>query len=161
TSVSLTPASGGILLDVELDRVAIAMHLQYAVACLDDTSDIAVSASHIKVTGLLSVGISRGAFDVRLVDPTVQVTGFGVHLGGLPGKIVDLLHVDSALGTIIGWATEKFAVPILNSSLTALNDTRTVNVLGTPVDVQVTPEQIRFDVTGAVIDIDAVLRARG
>lgn len=161
TGVTLTPASGGLVLDVELDRVSVGMHLSYAVACLDGSRDITVGASHIKVTGMLNVGVSQGAFDVTLTNQNVQIAGFDVDLGGVPGKIVDLLDLDSALGPIIGWATETFVVPVVNSALAGLNDTRTVDVLGTPVDIKVTPARVSFDVTGAIVELDAVLRAQG
>jgi len=161
TTVSLTPHSGGLLLDVELDRVAVAMHLTYKAACVPGSRDISVSASHITVTGALTVGVTGGKLDVKLVDQNVVVTGFDVDLGGLTGDIIDLLHLDTALGPIVGWATETFVVPMLNTALAALDDTRTVVVLGTPVDVHVAPAQISFGAAGAVIVLDTTLRARG
>jgi hypothetical protein len=138
TTVSLTPGSGGLRLDVELDRVSIGMHLSYAVACFDGSRDISLGASHIRVTGTLTVGVDRGAFEIQLVDPAVKVTGFDVDLGGVPGEIVDLLHLDSAIGSA-----------------------GTVSVLGTPVDIAVSPARIRFDVSGAIIELDSMLRAQG
>jgi hypothetical protein len=65
------------------------------------------------------------------------------------------------LSSIIGWATEQFVVPLLNTQLDALNNTRTVDVLGTPVDIKVAPARTSFDVTGGVIELDASLRAHG
>lgn len=161
TTVSLTPQTGGLLLDVELDHVVVGMHLSYAFACLDGSRDITIAASHIKVSGLLNVGVNRGAFDIRFTNQSVQITGFDVNLGGLPGDIVELLHLDTSLGPIIGWATETFVVPLLNHSLAGLNDTKTVDVLGTPVDIKVTPARIRFDATGAIVELDTTLRAHG
>jgi hypothetical protein len=161
TSVSLTPGTGGLVLDAELDRVSIGMHLRYAVACFDDTRDISVAASHIQVTGTLAVGINGGAFEIRLVDPAVKVTGFDVDLGGVPGEVVDLLHLDSAIGSIVGSATEKLVVPLLNDALGALDAAGTVSVLGTPVHIAVSPARVRFDVRGAIIELDSVFRAQG
>jgi hypothetical protein len=161
TTVSLTPTSRGLALAAELDRVSIGMHLRYAAACFDGSRDISIAASHIRVAGTLSLGVARGAFDIELVEPDVAVTGFDVDLGGLPDDVVDLLHLDSALGSIIGWATETFVVPLVNRSLGALADGGTVSVLGTPVDIAVTPARIRFDATGAVVELDSALRARG
>jgi hypothetical protein len=161
TSVALTPQTGGLGLDVELDQVAIAMHLSYAVLCADGSRDVMVTASHIKVTGVVDVGGGGGAFDVKLVGQSVQVTGFHVDLGGVPGGIVDVLHLDTALGSIIGWATEQFVVPVINTALAGLDGTRTVDVLGTPVDIRIAPSWISFDATGAIIELDAALRAHG
>jgi hypothetical protein len=161
TTVTLLPATGGLVLDVELDRVSVGLHLSYAVACLAGSRDVMVGASHVKVTGMLEVGVSHGAFDVALVNQQVQITGFDVDLGGVPGKIVDLLDLDAAIGPILGWATETFVVPKLGSALAGLGATRTVDVLGTPVDIQVTPARIRFDATGALVELDTALRAHG
>ncbi len=161
TTVSLTPRSGGLQLDVELDHVVVGMHLRYAAACFDGSRDVTVSASHIKVAGALNVGVDRGAFDIRLVNQIVQLTGFDVNLGDLPDDIIDLLHLESALGPVIGWATERFVVPVVNRALGGLDAIRTVDVLGTPVDILVTPTRVRFDVMGAQVELDTTLRAHG
>jgi hypothetical protein len=161
TRVGLVPQSGGLGLDVELDRVAIGMHVRYAGLCLDGESDIAVSATHITVSGVLSVGIKAGTFDVRLTGQSVQVTGFNIDLDGGLGDVIDALHLDTALGPIVGWATELFAVPVVNTALASLGDTRTVDVLGTPVDIVVAPSRIAFDASGAEILLDTALRAHG
>ncbi|HSS02103.1 MAG TPA: Ig-like domain-containing protein [Kofleriaceae bacterium] len=161
TTVAISPASGGLQLDVELDRVAIGMHLRYAVACFDGSRDVSLAASHIRVSGLLTVGINGGAFDIALASPVVKVTGFDADLGGVPGEIVDLLHIDSAIGSVIGWATGTFVVPLVNGALDELNARATVSVLGTLVDIAVSPAQIRIDSGGAVVELDSALRAHG
>lgn len=161
TRVALTPQVGGLGLDVELDQVAIGMHLRYAVLCADGGRDVTVRASHIQVTGVLRVGVAAGAFDVALSGQDVQVTGLDIDLGGVPGDVVDWLHLDTALGPIVGWATEQLVVPVLNTALAGLDDTRTVDVLRTPVDVAVAPSRIALDAAGAVIELDTTLRAHG
>jgi glucodextranase-like protein len=161
TSVSLVPRAGGLALDVELDQVQVQVHLGYAVLCAGGSSELTVAASHIKVSGNLDVGVTRGAFDVQLVDQDVQITGFAVDLGGLPGEVVKDLHLDTVLGPVIGLLAEKLVVPALNTALAGLNATRTIDVLGTPVDVEVTPARIVFDATGAIIELDTALRAHG
>ena len=42
--VTLAPQTGGLYLDAELDNVAIGMHLQWAVSCLDGSRDITITA---------------------------------------------------------------------------------------------------------------------
>src|SRR5262249_31060603 len=136
-------------------------HLAYSVLCFPGGRDITVAASHVKVTGVLDVGVSGGGFDIALVGQSVQLTGFDVDLGGVPGDVVNWLHLDSALGPVLGAATEHFVVPLPNNALDGLNDTRTIDVLGTPVDIQLAPAQIAFDAGGALIEIDSELRAHG
>lgn len=161
TRVALLPEPGGLALDVELDQVALGMHLAYAAACLEGATDLTITASHIKVSGMLAVGVQAGGFDVALTGQNVQLTGVSVDLTGLPGEVVDLLDLEHALGSVVGFAARQLVVPIVNSALGSLNDTRTVSVLGTPVDIHVAPAQIAFDASGAVIELDTALRAHG
>ncbi|HEY6033481.1 MAG TPA: Ig-like domain-containing protein, partial [Kofleriaceae bacterium] len=159
--VTLAPQTGGLYLDAELDNVQIGMHLQWAVSCLDGSRDIMVSASHISVAGNLTVGLLNNDFDIHLDNPNVQLTGFNLDLGGVPGEIVNLLHIDTALGPVIGWATEKFVTPMLNKSLAGLNTTKTMTVLKTQVDISVKPAKLDFSSAGAVIELNTSIRAHG
>jgi hypothetical protein len=159
-NVSLVPQTGAIALDVELDNLSIGMHIEYAVACISGSTDITVSASHVSVSGDLTMGVTNGAFDIALANPNVTITGFDLQ-GGLPGAILDLLNLDSALGSILGWAIEKFVVPMLDNALAGLNSAKTIDVLGTPVDVLVSPSNITVSSDGAIIELDTSLRAHG
>jgi hypothetical protein len=161
STITLTPQPGGLYLDAELDAVSVGMHLQWAVSCLDGSRDVTVGASHIRVAGMLTVGVNHGVFDIHLDNPDVVVTGFDVNLGGIPGSVIDMLSLDTRLGPIIGWAVERFATPVVNNALAGLNETKTIDVLGAMVDINVTPERIDFDVTGAIVELDTKLRARG
>lgn len=159
--VTLAPQDGGLWLDVELDQANIGMHLDYAAACIDGSRDITVAASHISVTGNMSVGVAGHDFDIHLDSPNVNITGFNVELGGIPGAIVDMLSLDTAMGPLLGWATEKFVVPMLNKSLAGLNSTKTMDVMGTMVDISVKPDDIQFSSAGAIVVLDSSLRAHG
>lgn len=162
TDISLVPQDGGLYLDAELDTVLIGMHLDYAAACLDGSRDITVGAAHISVSGVMAVGVDdKGAFDIHLDNPVVSLTGFDLELGGIPGAVVNLLHLDTAMGPIIGWATGKFVTPMLNKSLAGLGSTKTITALGSTVDISVTPSSIVFSDAGAIIELDTSMRARG
>ncbi len=161
TTVALVPRPGGLALDVELHDVEVKVRLAYALLGIDGGRDVTVAASRIKVTGNLNLGVAQGAFDIRLVDQNVTVTGFDVDFGGVPGKIIDLLRLDRVLGPVVGLAIEKLVVPMLNRALGGLNHTQTLDVLGTPVDIGVRPAHIACDADGAVIELDTTLRAQG
>jgi hypothetical protein len=162
TAVALLPRPGGLALAVDLDDVEIGVRVRYAVACFDGSRDITVRARLLRVSGNVNAAIVRGAFDVTLDDQHIQLTGFSVDLGGLPDDIVDMLHLESVVAPVLGWATESFVVPLLGGALTGLvNGTGTVSVLGTPVDIKVMPARIDLDTTGAIIELDTSLRARG
>jgi hypothetical protein len=115
----------------------------------------------VSVSGTLAVGVANGDFDIHLDTPNVSITGFDVELGGIPGAIVDMLSLDTAMGPLLGWATEKLVVPMLNKSLSGLNSTKTIDVLGTPVDVSVKPSAITFTNDGGIVELDSTLRAHG
>jgi hypothetical protein len=159
--VTLAPQTGGLFLDAELDGVLIGMHLQYAAACLDGSRDITIGATHISVSGNMTVGLIGHNFDIHLDRPNVQITGFDVNFGGVPGAIIDMLHLDTAMGPILGWATEKFVVPMLNKSLAGLNSTKTMDVLGTQVDIDIAPARIDFSSQGGIVELDTRFHAHG
>jgi len=158
--ILLAPQVGGIFLSGELTNVHVGMHLQYAVSCLDGSRDIVIAAQKVSVQGNLVVGIVGRDFDIHLQNQNVQITGFDLQLGGVPGAIVDMLSLDTAMGPILGWATERFVVPMLNKSLAGLNDTKTIDVLGTQVDVDVKPSQIDFTNIGGKVLLHTTLRAK-
>jgi hypothetical protein len=159
--IVLSPQQGGIFLSGELTNVRVGMHLQWAVSCLDGSRDIVISASKVLVQGNLVVGIIGRDFDIHLQNQNVQITGFDLQLGGVPQTIIDMLSLDTAMGPILGWATERFVVPMLNKSLAGLNDTKTIDVLGTQVDVDVKPSQIDFTNVGGKVLLHTTLRAHG
>lgn len=158
--ILMAPQIGGVFMSGELTNVRVGMHLQWAVSCLDGSRDIVISAQKVSVQGLLRVGIVGRDFDIRLENQNVQITGFDLQLGGIPGTIVDMLHLDTAMGPILGWATERFVVPLLNKSLAGLNDTKTIDVLGTQVNVDVKPSQIDFTNVGGKVLLHTTLRAQ-
>jgi glucodextranase-like protein len=161
-TVKLPPQTGGLGMDITLDNVTVSLHLQWALLCLDGSRDVVVSASRLHVGGKLAVAIGgSGGFDIALQNPNVTITGFNLDLGGLPGTIVSWLGLDTKLGPVLGWATEKFVVPMLNNALAGLNQTKTLDVLGKQVDVTLAPARIDFDVSGALVQLDTELRAQG
>jgi hypothetical protein len=161
TTIGLVPQAGGLALDAEIDSLNIGMHLDYAAACIDGSRDITVSATHVSVTGNAAIGVTAGQFAIAFDDPNVTLTGFDLELGGIPGDVVDLLDLNDALGPIIGWAAEKFVTPMLNTSLSGLNNTKTVSVLGATIDINVAPSNIDFTSDGAIVELDTSLRAEG
>jgi hypothetical protein len=159
--IVMAPQDGGIFMSAELNNVKVGMHLQWAVACADGSRDITISASKISVQGMLNVGVAGRNFDIRLNNQNVGITGFDLDLGGVPGTIVDMLHLDTAMGPILGFATERFVVPMLNKSLAGLNEVKTVELFGKQVDVDVKPQSITFNREGGMVLLNATMRAKG
>jgi hypothetical protein len=137
------------------------MHTQWAVSCLDGSRDITFAATKVTVQGLLQIGLVGRLFDIKLVNTNVQITGFDLQVGGIPQTVIDMLSLDSAMASILGWAAERFVVPMLNKSLAGLNDIKTIDVLGTQVDIDVKPAQVSFTPVGGLVVLDTALRAHG
>jgi hypothetical protein len=159
-TILLAPQVGGIQLSAQLDNPNIGMHLQWAVACADGTRDITVSATKVLITGTLQVGIVGRNFDIKLANPQVQIQGFNLQLGGIPQDIIDMLHLNTAMGPILAFAVEKLVVPMMNRSLAGLNETKTIDVLGTQIDIDVKPSQIRFTREGGMVLLNTSMRAK-
>jgi len=160
SKISLSPQRGGIYLEAELVNPNVNMGLAWAVSCLDGSRNVSVGASKIKITGILKMGVSGDKFEIHLDNEDVRITGFNVELGGVPGDVINYLSLDTAMGPILGWMVERFAVPYVNSALESLNETKTVDVLGTMVDIKVRPAKIDIDIPGAIIELDTQIRAR-
>ncbi len=161
SKITLAPQRGGIYLDAVLDRPVVNMALSYAAACVDGGRPISIGATKIRITGMLKLGVNGTKFEVHLDDEDVKITGFNVELGGIPGAVVNILHLDTAIGPILAFVAERFAVPYVNTALDGLNETKTINVLGTMVDVKVKPARIQSDIPGVIVELDTELRARG
>lgn len=162
STTTLTPQSGSIAVDLELSNVKIGMHLNYAAACLDGSRDVTAAATNISVKGTLVMGVKADhTFDVHLDNPVVKLTGFDVDLGGIPGAIVNILHLDSAASGLVASLAKSVIASSVGSALSGLNNTKTIDVLGTPVDIAVAPQKIDIDTTGALIQLDTTLRAHG
>ena len=137
-TISLVPQTGGLALDAELDTVNIGMHLDYAAACIDGSRDITIAAiAHLGRSGTLDGRRRRhGAFDIQPRQPERHDHRLRPRARRHPGRRSSTCSISTrALGPILGWATEKFVVPMLNTSLAGLNNTKTVDVLGTMVDI--------------------------
>lgn len=159
--ISLVPQTGGLALDAELSNVNVGMHLDYAAACINGSRDITIAATHISITGNMAIGVASGQFAITLDSPDVTLTGFDAELGGLTGDIVDLLDLNDAFGPLIGWATEKFVTPMINTELDGLNETKTIAVLNSMVDITVTPASINFTSDGGIVELNTSIRAHG
>ncbi|HEU0034647.1 MAG TPA: hypothetical protein VFQ53_28680 [Kofleriaceae bacterium] len=161
-TIRLIPSSNGLEFSADLDNVRVDLHLQWAVSCLDGSRNATMTASRVHVAGTFGVSLDFfGDIQFALQNPDVTITNFNVDLGGVPGTIVDLLDLDQRMGPVIGWATEKFVVPMLNKSLAGLNETKTVDLFGKSLDLTVTPTRVETDLSGMLIELDTELRAQG
>jgi len=161
-NIVMTPVNGGIFLSAELVSPHIGTHLQWAVSCLDGSTDVGINASRVLIQGTLKVGIAGNRFDIKLENQNVQIQGFDLDMTGVPGTIVDMLSLDTVMGPILGWATERFVVPMLNNTLDGMaNDVHEVAVLGSTLQISTSPSQVSFTPEGGMILMNTQMRAKG
>ncbi|HEX4451833.1 MAG TPA: hypothetical protein VH143_13240 [Kofleriaceae bacterium] len=157
-TISLVPVSGGLQFSAELDGLDVPGHVKYAVACLGGTDNTDIKASSVVVAGTLLVAPDgSGGFTTSLQSPTVNITGLDISSGGLPGDILDILPLDSAIETIAPLAANMFMGPMVNDALGALGGPKTLNLLGTNLTVNVVPSAINFTSDAGVVALDMSL----
>ncbi len=159
-NVLTAPTNDGIMVSAVLDDVHVGMHLSWAVSCIDGSRDIELSAQRVNVQGLVTLGLVDGSLAVHFADPATQVTGFDAQLPGVPDAVVQMLQLDGAIGPALGSLTERIVTPMATRTFSALDDTRTIDVAGTQVDVDVLPTQISFGPQGGSFRLETSLRAR-
>jgi hypothetical protein len=100
-------------------------------------------------------------FKTRIASPDVSVTNFHFDAGGIPRTILDLLHIDSIVQTILPPAAELAMSPLVNHALGALAGPQQLDVLGKKLDLQLAPSTIAFDPTGAVLAMNLKVMLEG
>lgn len=153
-SIELLPTAGGLELVAELRGVTVPMHLRYAALCADGQSDVAMTATKVRIAGRFTVAIAEGRFDIRLVAPAATFEGFHLALPGLPDEVAELLDLDRALGPVLSWAVEQLAAPMLSDALAGAGGATQLPVLGKTLDLEVIPTELTFSPVDAQIRLD-------
>ncbi|HSS00809.1 MAG TPA: hypothetical protein VLM79_27315 [Kofleriaceae bacterium] len=152
--LSITPVQDGLAFTAEIDQLDVPAHARYAVLCVHGSNTLRVTADHIAIAGTLDVTPNGMAgFNTRLVNPKVTVTGFHLSASGIPGDILGLLHLDSAIQLIVAKGAELAMNPLMNMALGALGGPQQLDVLGQQLTMQVAPAAIAFDPDGAVLSM--------
>jgi hypothetical protein len=160
--ISLVPNDAGLVLDAELVGLVIPLHARYAAACIDADTDITVTATRARIRGALAITVVNGRFDVRLVNPTVTLTGFDVDADGVPGVVLDLLDLDQEIADTLAWAVERFMAPMVNKALAGVEVAApSLDLLGQRMLIDIAPAGVGFDATGAEVVLDAALTVAG
>lgn len=160
--ISLAPNDAGLTLDAELVGLVVPMHARYAAACLDGDTDITVRAQRARIRGNLAITIVGGRFDVKLVNPTVTLTGFDLEASGVPGAVIDLLDLDDEVAKTLAWAIERFMAPMVNEALAGISVADpSVDLLGHTMVIDMAPAGVAFDSAGAEVVLDAAMTVTG
>jgi hypothetical protein len=153
--ISLAPVQGGLAFSAEIDQLDVPGHARYAVACLSGSNTLHITADKISVAGTLNVTPNGMAgFTTKLASPNVSVTNFRLSASGIPGTILNALHLDSAIQFVIAKGAELAMNPLMNQALGALGGPQQLAVLGKTLDMQVAPSAISFAPSGALLSMN-------
>lgn len=160
--VSLIPQSGGIAFAAEIDGLDVPGHARYAAACISGSNNLRVTADRVFVSGTLLVTPNgSNGFKTDLTGQTVQIDNLNISASGIPGTILDLIDMNSAIELVIEKGAELFMEPLMNQALGALAGPKQLDVMGKTVTVDVSPSDIAFDPTGGVVGLNMSLVISG
>src|SRR5262249_50229296 len=160
--IALSPVQGGLAFSAEIDQLDVPGHARYAVLCVHGSNTLRVTADRILGAGPLSVTPNGMAgFTTRLTTPDVSITTFPLEASGIPGEIISLLHLDSAIQAIIPPVAELLMGPLVNQALGGLAGPQQLSVLGKTLDLQVSPSAASFTPAGALVARDLRRAPRG
>ncbi|HEY0251815.1 MAG TPA: hypothetical protein VGC41_09825 [Kofleriaceae bacterium] len=160
--ISLAPTAGGLNFSAEIDGLDVPGHMNYKVACLGGTDATDVKATKVVVSGLLTVSPDGAAgFATDLKNPNIQISGLDISSGGVPGKILDIVPLDSLIQLIMPRVAGMVMKPMLNQALGALSGPKTLSLLGKQITVEVSPSAINFTNDNAMITLDMQMSIGG
>jgi len=160
--INLAPVSGGLSFSAEIDGLDVPGHMKYAVACLGGTDNTDIKATKVVISGTLQVTPDgMNGFATNLANPNVQLTGLDITSGGVPGAILSIIPLDSAIEYIMPKVAGLVMKPMMNQALGALAGPKTVNVLGKMLTVQVSPANIEFTDASALVSLDMQMMIGG
>ena len=88
-------------------------------------------------------------------------TGFDLEAGGLPGTVLNILNLDSAIGGLVSLAVEHFMGPLMNSALGGLAGPKQIDLLGKQLTFEMAADSVGFDVVGATVGLDTRMHLAG
>jgi hypothetical protein len=160
--INLTPVTGGLQFRAEITGLDVPGHMSYKVACLGGTDNTDIKASKVVIGGTLLVSPDgMNGFNTDLANPTVNVTGLDISSGGVPGAILDIIPLDSAIQFILPKVAGMVMKPMMNQALGALAGPKTIDILGKHLTVEVAPSDISFTNDSGLVTLDMQMSIGG
>ena len=160
--ISMSPVAGGLAFSAEIDGLDVPGHMNYKVACLGGTDNTDIKATKVVIGGtLLVTPDGTSGFNTDLQNPQIQLTGLDISSGGVPGAILDIVPLDSAIQFILPKVAGMVMKPMMNQALGALAGPKTLNLLGKNITVNVVPSQMTFTTSNAVVTLDMQMSIEG
>ncbi|HUJ57801.1 MAG TPA: hypothetical protein VLX92_04900 [Kofleriaceae bacterium] len=153
--IGLVPTNSGLMFSAELDGVDTKGHVTYDVACIGGSDTYEMTADAVLISATLDVTPNgMNGFTSTLLSPNVSLQNLNVSASGLPGDILDLIDMNSAIASIVSSTAETFMGPMVNQAFGALAGPQQLSLLGQTIDVQVAPSDVEFSDAGGTIVLD-------
>ncbi|MBS1120027.1 MAG: hypothetical protein H6Q90_2255 [Deltaproteobacteria bacterium] len=161
-AIKLEPSAGGLNFFAQIDGLDVPGMANYAVACLGGSTGFRVTADRVVISGTLLVEPNgMKGFSTTLVNKTVDLTNFQFNATGIPGQIINMINMRSTIESILATGAELAMQPMLNAALGALAGPKQIEIMGKQMNIEVDPNDISFDVTGALVTMNMAMLIGG
>lgn len=163
-NIHLIPYQGGITLTAEILNLDVPVSTQYAVACLDGSTDARITADRVFISGDLNITVTGGQLDTHLVNPTIDLDNLNIDASGIPGTIIDMLDLDGMIEWALPYAVDLFVGPMVNDAIAGIAASAgplNVNVGGKNITLSMSPSAIDFTPAGGKIRLNSQFLVAG
>lgn len=163
-NIHLIPYQGGITLTAEIFNLDVPVATQYAVACLDGSTDARILADRVYISGDLDITVTGGVLDAHLVNPTIDLDNLDIQASGIPGTIIDMLDLDGMIEWALPYAVDLFVGPMVNNAIAGIAASAgplNVTVAGKNLELTMSPSAIDFTPAGGKIRLNSRFLVQG
>jgi len=160
--IQLVPHAGGLRLEAEIDNLDVPMDIPFELACANGDATARLRASRFSIAADLDVGIRSGQFTVEIGAGQAWFEGFLLDVAFVPGDVLNLIYddIDNVVANVLVGQVESIVGPKLRDALNGLAAGKAIELLGSTIVVQISPEAISFADAGAHVSLNASMEAR-
>lgn len=160
--IRLIPFAGGLRLEADFFQLHVPMSARYEFSCVDGNDTLDIRADRVSIAGDLNIYAQNGGLHVDLQNADIDVDNLDFDGSGVPGAVLDLFAVDSLVEWALELGVESFMEPTINEMLSGIGGvSKTMDLQGHTLEVDVVPEAFDFDPTGAKIRLSTRLAVAG
>lgn len=148
-TAALKPVASALSADVEIPDIYVKIAANFKVACIGGSTTIHVRSSKAKIHGDLGARVASGAIVTSLPGATVNLEGFSIDIGGVPGAIESLLKGEARK------AVEKLLVDQLKSKVPPMADKALAGLIAKPVNTQLLGKNTTITIAPSAVNISA------
>jgi len=145
--VGLVPGAGLLATDVTVPDVYVRMSANFKVACIGGSTTITVRASRAQIHGDLGLAVNGGRITTSLPAAAVNLEGFSIDIGGVPGAIESLLKGQARD------AVEKLLVNQIKAQVPPMADNALAGLIARPVTTSLMGHDTTITVAPSSISI--------